>query len=153
MIIGACVLGLGCWEARPTLEDLTVWKAEARSPDGQWLATARTVQNGGFGSANIDTYVELKRTNVAGSAKTVLDFDCDGPVPRPYTLDNVANKGGTINLTMNWANPSRLDVTYDGPARIDLQVANYAGIDISLRNRTGVPPARALNARQGGQAR
>jgi len=128
VVIGVCALGSGCRNAP------TIWKAESRSPDGLWLASADTVQNGGFGSAGIQTNVYLKRTNVSGPAAAVLGFSCDGPAPRPYVLDNNANAGGTINLTMKWITPSHLEVTYDGHATIDSQVDKYDGIDISVRN-------------------
>jgi hypothetical protein len=131
MILGVCALWSGC---RPTLDDLTVWKAEVRSPDGLWIASARTIQNGGFGSARIDTIVYLQRANASQPPTEVLGFDCEGPVPRPYTLDNKANAGGTIDLKMGWVAPSHLEVTYDGQASLDLQVAKYQDIDISLRD-------------------
>src|SRR6266403_794258 len=127
MIVGICALG-GCQKAP------TIWSAEVRSPDGLWPASADTVQNGGFGSAAIQTSVYLKRTNVSQSRKEVLGFWCEGPAPRPYVLDNVANKGGTIDLSMKWLTPSHLEVTYNGHARVDLQVVKYADIDISVRD-------------------
>jgi hypothetical protein len=40
---------LGCHD------DPTVWRKDFRSPDGAWLATARTKQWGGFGSALVET--------------------------------------------------------------------------------------------------
>ena len=131
------VLVFGC---RPTLDDLTVWKGELRSPDGSWIASARTIQNGGFGSADIETIVYLNQ-NIASRPQTeVLGFDCRGPVPRPYVLDNVANAGGTINLTMKWVTPSHLDVTYNGDAgTLDFQVVKLAGIDISVQDFSREP--------------
>ena len=66
IVVGVCVLLSAC-QGPPT-----VWTAEVRSPDGLWLASARTVQNGGFGSANIDTSVYLKRTNVSESPMQFL---------------------------------------------------------------------------------
>jgi hypothetical protein len=91
MISGICVSVFGC---RPNLDDLTVWKAEVRSPDGPWIASARTIQNGGFGSAHIDTVVYLTQNNRLQPPTEVLAFSCSGPVPRPYVLDNAANAGG-----------------------------------------------------------
>jgi len=128
IIVGISALGVGCQKAP------TIWSAEVRSPDGLWLASADTVQNGGFGSAAIQTSVYLKRTDVSQRRTEVLGFWCEGPAPRPYVLDNVANKGGTINLTMKWVTPSHLEVTYNGRARVDFQVVKYAGIDISVRD-------------------
>src|SRR5580692_2846782 len=92
MIPGLCVSWSGC--RRPSLDDLTVWKTQVRSPDGLWVASASTIQNGGFGSANIETVVSLQQANVSGPPVDVLEFNCEGPVPHPYALDNVANAGG-----------------------------------------------------------
>jgi len=126
-IIGVCVLG-ACGQNGPT-----IWKVEARFPDGLWTASARTIQNGGFGTASIDTVVYLKRTKVSEPPMQVLGFSCKGPAPRPYRLDD-ANAGGTINLQMKWVTPSHLEVTYDGNAGLYFQVVKFAGIDISVRD-------------------
>lgn len=136
MILGVCVLWSGC---RPSLDDLTVWKTEVRSPDGLWIASARTIQNGGFGSAHIDTLVYLQQANTSQPPTEVLAFDCEGPVPHSYVLDNVANAGGTINLTMNWITPSHLAVTYNGRATLDFQAIKIAGIDITVQDLSREP--------------
>jgi hypothetical protein len=138
IILGLCVLAVAC-ERAPT-----VWKAEARSPDGSWIASARTVQNGGFGSAHIDTIVYLKWTKDSNPPQEVLGFACHGPVPRPYVLDNAANAGGTIDLTMKWVTPSHLEVTYKGHPDLYFQVVRIAGIDISARDLS----SRANNTSQ-----
>jgi hypothetical protein len=127
IVLGICLLGVGC--AAPT-----VWKAEVRSPDGSWIAIARTVQSGGYGTASIITSVSLKQANISQPPIEVLAFSCQGPVPRPYVLDNAANVGGTIGLTMKWVTPLHLDVTYDGHADLYFQAVKYAGIEISVRN-------------------
>jgi hypothetical protein len=124
LTIGLCVLGTGCRNAP------IIWKAEARSPDGLWTASARTVQNGGFGTDSLNTVVYLKQTNRSGPPTEVLEFSCRGPAPRPYVLDQ-ANAGGTINLTMKWVTPSHLEVTYDNLPDLDFQVVKFGGIDIS----------------------
>jgi hypothetical protein len=135
MVVAVCILTSGCERYEDHLkESLTIWKTEVRSPDGSWIASAETIQNGGFGSAAIQTTVYLKQATVSGPPMEVLDFWCDGPAPRPYVLDNTANAGGTIHLAMNWVTPSHLDVTYDGNARLDFQAIKMDGIDISVRN-------------------
>jgi hypothetical protein len=134
IILGFCLYGTGC--APPT-----VWNAEVRSPDGHSIAVARTVQNGGFGTASIDTTVYLKSTQFSNPPAQVLGFSCQGPVPRPYVLDNVANAGGTINLTMKWLTSSHLEVTYNGRnGSLDFQVVKIRGIEISVRDLSGVKP-------------
>jgi hypothetical protein len=69
----------------------------------------------------------------------VLAFSCAGPVPRPYVLDNLANAGGTIDLTMKWVTPSRLDVTYDRRPDLYFQVVKYGGINISVQDLSSTP--------------
>ncbi len=103
------------------------------SPDGQWIASARTIQNGGFGSADIYTEVDLNTAESSGSPIEVLGFDCQGPVPHPYVLDNAANRGGTIDLAMKWITPSHLLVTYRGHPDIQFQAIRLDGIEITLQ--------------------
>ena len=112
----------------------TVWHAELPSPDGKWIAIAETQQAGGFGTAAIPTTISLKGTKISNAPQLVLGFSCEGPVPRPYTLDNVANVGGTIDLKMQWVTPTHLDVTYRGHPDVYLQTVKLWGVDISLRN-------------------
>jgi hypothetical protein len=131
IIFGICLCVSGC---RPSRDDLTVWKTELRSPDGLWIASARTIQNGGFGSAHIATLVYLAPTNAPQPPTEVLAFSCLGPVPRPYVLDNAANAGGTIDLTMKWVTPSHLDVTFDQHPKLDFQAVTYDGITISVQD-------------------
>jgi hypothetical protein len=111
----------------------TIWEASLPSPDGLWIAAANTIQNGGFGSASIDTTVSLRKKDASGSGALVLAFSCNGPAARPYVLDNKANAGGTIDLQMKWLSPSHLDVTYDNDPSLEFQVTKHDGIDISAR--------------------
>lgn len=128
--LGVCSLLFGCGAP-------TVWKAEIPSPDRHWLAIAQTVQNGGFGTGSIFTTVYLKQNNLWRRPTEVVSFFCEGPVPRPYVLDNTANAGGTINLTMEWATPLHLEITYRGHADLYFQVFRYSGIEISVRDLSG----------------
>jgi hypothetical protein len=54
IIIAVCVSRAGCRDVGKT------WSAEDRSPDGLWLATARSQQWGGPGTAYDATTVYLK---------------------------------------------------------------------------------------------
>jgi hypothetical protein len=133
-VIAACV----------NKNDLVVWKMEEISPDKQWQASADTVQNGGFGSASIDTAVYLRKASDPKDPKEVLIFHCGGPVPHPYVLDNAANRGGTIDLHMTWVTPRHLSVTYSGHPDLGFQAISYEGIEITAQNLSGdVPPARS----------
>jgi hypothetical protein len=134
-ILAISILITGCVKR----EDLIVWKAESRSADGRWLATADTIQNGGFGSGDIYTTVHLSRTGGKQSPVDVVGIDSQGPMPHPYVLDNVSNKGGSIELTMTWVSPTHLQVGYVAkPGTIvELQMVKYAGVDISLQGLSG----------------
>lgn len=111
----------------------TIWKAEFPSPNGLWIASVRTIQHGGFGTASIDTVVYLQQKGGAQPPTQILGFDCPGPAPRPYVLSD-ANAGGTIELRVKWLSPSHLYVTYDKHADLYFQVVRMAGVDISVRN-------------------
>lgn len=115
----------------------TVWKMRLPSPDGQWIATAETDQYGGFGTAYIATFVTLQRKGTPGHAEVIDSFDCNGPVPHTYVLDNVANRGGTIDLQIRWVTPTHLLITYRSNPSIVLQVVKFSGIDITTRHLSG----------------
>jgi hypothetical protein len=67
--LGVCVLAISCQR-----EGDTIWSAELRSPDGRWIASARTIENSGFGTGSIQTNVYLKRTSGSTSPETILSF-------------------------------------------------------------------------------
>ena len=132
---------IGCIAATACVrtEDLIVWKAETPSPDGVWIASAGTVQNGGFGSRSVDTSVYLRRKTSSQLPTEILVFHCHGAVPHPYVLDNVANRGGTINLSMQWITPSHLQVSYSGHPDLNLQMVKYWGVEITAQDLSEPP--------------
>jgi hypothetical protein len=126
-IFAATILACGCTDAP------TIWKAEVRSPDGLWIASVRTVQNGGFGSAAIDTVVYLRQSNGSQPPVEVLALGCLGLAPRPYVLSD-ANAGGTIDLKMKWMSPSHLLITYDKHPDLHFQAVKLDGVSISVQD-------------------
>ncbi len=118
---------------KPTLDDLTVWKTQLASPNGQWIASARTIQNGGFGSGDISTIVYLHRQGDGRSPEEIVDFD-GGAVAHSYVLDNVANRGGGINLEMRWLTPTHLVVTYQSNPTIYFQVVKLRDVEITTQH-------------------
>ena len=128
LVIGAGVFGSGC----VSKDDLTVWKAEALSPDGKWIASADTVQNGGFGSADISTSVYLRRAGDSRPPVRVLEFSCQGPMPHPYVLDNAANAGGSIHLALKWLDQSHLHVSYDEHPKLLFQAVTLQDVSITI---------------------
>jgi hypothetical protein len=49
-------------------------------------------------------------------------------------LDNVANAGGSVNLTVNWITPTHLHVAYRGPADVTFQAIRFGKIVITLED-------------------
>jgi hypothetical protein len=97
----------------------TIWSAEARSPDGQWLAVAQTDQYGGPGTAGVITTVYLKRTK--------------GP-KTPIDILTLSQSVPSIGLKMNWLESSRLEITYTQQATVQFQAVKCGGVDISVRD-------------------
>ena len=117
LVLAVFAMGMGCGAGE------TIWSAEARSPDGHWLATAQTVQTGGFGTGVTTTDVNLKWIKGSDRPETILVFVHD-----PRSVPD------TIHLSMNWVTPSHLEVTYDGHPRMNFQVVKYGDVEISLRD-------------------
>jgi hypothetical protein len=113
LTISVCAALLACKNA------VTIWSTEVQSPDGRWLATARTDQYSGPGNAALLTTVQLKRTQGPKDPIEVLLFMQDAK---------------SIDLKMNWPTPSHLEVTYKQPAVIDFQAIKCGGVDISVRD-------------------
>ncbi len=131
MIFAAFALLNGC------RSNLTVWRTELLSPDKAWLAVAHTDQNGGFGSAYVDTVVSLKKLDGSvnrGKPFDVLEYPDGGPIRKSYVLSD-ENAGGGVNLQMKWLSASHLEINYSGNIDPDLQVVRFAGVDITLHQR------------------
>ena len=117
IVIGVCFFG-ACQDVA------TTWSAEARSPDGLWLATARSQQWGGPGTAYDATTVYLKSIK--------------GPQP-PAQVMLFSHQFATMNLTMKWVTPKHLEVMYGPSANpgdhvsLDFQAVKCGGVDISVR--------------------
>lgn len=112
--IAVCVLLSGCGPK-------AIWSAEARSPDGRWVASARTDQYSGPGNAGLYTTVELRRTSGQKSPMEILLLDYQAAYP------------SQANVKMIWLTPSHLEMAYTTHADIDFQAVKCAGIDISVR--------------------
>jgi hypothetical protein len=110
--------------------DPTIWSApDCLSPDGSFIATAHTVEHGGFGSAGVETLVELKRQGTWDSPQLVLAFD---------------NSGEAIHLRMSWDSAKRLSVIYDSDVRPEMlyyQVVKTSGVEILAQ---GIPVGKRL---------
>ncbi len=115
LIFVVTVLLLGCGPK-------TTWSAEAKSPDGLWLATAQSEQWSGPGNASDGTFVYLRWTKGSEPQTEILAFD---------------HQYATMNLNMKWLTPTHLDVSYGPSARLgdqinlDFQVVKMGGITIT----------------------
>jgi hypothetical protein len=120
LLLLTCVAMFGCRET-PT----TTWSAQSLSPDGNWIAIARSEQGGGIGGAYDVTTVSLKRTNGSQPPAQVLLF---------------SHEYSTMNLKMEWLTPTHLNVTYGPSARpgdhadLNFQAVKCAGVEISVRD-------------------
>lgn len=117
VLLGICFLDMSCQDVA------TTWSTELRSPDGRWLATARSQQWGGPGTAYDATGVYLKAVGDTQPEKQVLGF---------------SHQYVTMNLKMEWLAPNHLSVTYfpnakpGDDAHLDFALATYKGIEISV---------------------
>jgi hypothetical protein len=101
----------------------TIWTAEAKSPDGQWLAKAQTDQRSGFGTDGAVTAVYLQPSNGARSPILILGFSHNQNV-----------QASLIDLKMKWVDGKHLEVSYKEHPDLDFQAIKYAGINISVRD-------------------
>jgi hypothetical protein len=111
-VIGVCILFSSC-------NPKTTWYAEVPSPDGYWVANARTDQYSGPGNAGLYTGVYLRRTRGQKDPIEILLLD--------------QQETGPITLKMDWLTPSHLEVTYTSNPSVDFQAVKAAGIEISVR--------------------
>lgn len=117
-----CLGTSGCTNSEQT------WFAEARSPDGKFVATARTLQPGGWGTGSPpETSVDLNWTT--GSQKPAEIFQFVGDVDQP---DNM--KVGLI-----WLSPTQLEITYKPKRIIQFQAVRCFDVNISAQEVDGVP--------------
>jgi hypothetical protein len=122
VVFGVWLFGVGCKDVA------TTFSAEARSPDGHWLATARSQQCGGPGTAYDATSVFLQPADGSKPPTQVLGF---------------SHEYATMNLKMEWITSKHLNVTYGPSAKpgdhvsLDFQVVKCGGIEISVRSLPG----------------
>ena len=97
-----------------------IWETSAKSPDGRWLATAKSMQYGGFGTDSTETTVSIEEVKGLRSSTRVLAFMDDGE---------------SLNLTLHWPEANALEVSYVGsPEVLYYQVVKTSGVNISVRN-------------------
>jgi hypothetical protein len=78
--------------------------------------------------------VYLAQTIHSNKKTEILGFECAGPIPHPYTLDNIANAGGSISLKLKWIDSTHLHVTYQGGPRVYFQAVKFGQVVITLED-------------------
>lgn len=118
LTLGLCIAGAGCRNVA------TTWSATVPSPDGRWLAMARSQQWGGPGAAYDATTVFLKPTRGTQPPTQVLVF---------------SHQYATMNLKMDWVAPTQLKVSYapstrpDDHVSVDFEAVKCGGVDIAVQ--------------------
>lgn len=100
-----------------------LWSTESKSPRGDWVAQAYTLQSSGFGTAAVGTGVYLRRTNGPHKSIQVLGFS-----------NKYAYPIGITAVTLAWETDSSLDVTYNDDAKLNLIVTNVDNVKITAHS-------------------
>jgi len=115
-ILAVCAFVSGCNDSA------IIWSGESPSPDKHFVASARTEQYGGLGTAGVYTTVYLKQ--IGQSPVEILTLSNKSAYPLGITAVN-----------MTWVTPSHLSITYKGHATIDFQAVKCAGVEISVEEK------------------
>ena len=103
---------------------------DIRSPDGAWIATARTDQWGGFGTAWVETTVSIRKidsTVIHGKPFDVLSYPGGGSIPKTYSL---STENADQNLHIRWASDKQFEIAHRSPVEPDLIVIRFSDVDI-----------------------
>lgn len=131
--LAALAILLGC------RSDSTVWKIDVPSPGGAWIATARTRQEGGFGSAWVETTVSLTKVDKTvngGHPFDVLSYPGGGAISKAYAL---SDQNADTDLQLTWSTPTHLQIYHRSHVNPDLEVVRFANVDISFRQGSSQP--------------
>ena len=117
-ILVVCAFVSGCKDSA------VIWSSESQSPDKHFVASARTEQYGGLGTAAVITTVYLSQSG--HSPIEILSLSNESAYPSGITAVN-----------MTWIAPSHLSITYKGHATIEFQAVKCAGVEISVEKKEG----------------
>jgi hypothetical protein len=116
-----CTCAIGC-KLKPQ------WQAQAKSPDGVYVATGRTEISGGFGTGGGGTIVELNWSS--GNQRGLPVF---------ITPDGPYSPGDPSVIQLNWLSPSHLEVVYSGRDEPVFEAIRYQTVDVTVK-RVASPP-------------
>lgn len=100
---------------------VTLWSVEAKSPRGDWIAQASTLQSSGLGAAAVGTGVYLKKIGGLHPSIQVLGFSNYSAYP-----------AGSTSVKLIWMNNSHLDVIYNQNAKLNFQEAKVDGVEVTV---------------------
>ena len=132
MIAGFALLA-GCGQQH----DPPIWSTQAASPDGKLIASAQTMQTGGFGTADAWTNVSLRQPWEKHSI-VILSFD-DNNIPSLPVGDTAVG--------LHWLSNSHLCVTYGKNVGVLFQAIKALGTNISIEQVTSGVQAEILGLR------
>lgn len=101
------------------------------------MATARTDQWGGFGSAWVETTVALSRPDKTvnrGKQFDIFSFPGERGIHKAYTL---SDENASRDLQLTWLSSKHLEVKYASDVQPDLAVIRFSDVDVTFRV---VPP-------------
>jgi hypothetical protein len=110
VVAGLSLLLAGCGS-----DSASVWSGEANSPSGRWVSTAVTTQNGGPGTASVDTAVYLRWSASSAPPTLILALSNDTAYPIGITA-----------VKMTWLTEDQLDLEYCEGA-VDFQAIKAGG--------------------------
>ena len=61
-------------------------------------------------------------------------------MPHPYVLDNSANAGGSVHLSVRWLDTARLQVTYDSHPDVVFQALRFGQVYLSVDDQSNAAP-------------
>jgi hypothetical protein len=100
----------------------TVWSTTTTSPDGRWIAAARTQGWSGPGIGTVESSVYLERTQGSGQTR------------EPQEVISYPEGQGNSRPQIKWLSATELVVGIPAQAQVhlDLQVVKFADIQIKL---------------------
>lgn len=96
---------------------VTTWSAQFPSPDGKWVAVARTYQYSGPGNDYVDTCLYLRSDYEDKKEVMVLNYV------------GIGNE-----MSVKWTAPSRLEVALSKHVEIDFEAIIFSTVTITVRN-------------------
>lgn len=115
VVLAATVMLSGCGS-----NAVTTWTAHFPSPDGRWVAVARTYRYSGPGNDYVDTCLYLR--SGYGDEKEVMVL---------------SYAGIGSEMSVRWTAPSHLEVKLRKHVEIDFEAVIFSTVTITVRNFSG----------------